>query len=242
MKTMIFAAGMGTRLRPLTDVRPKALVEVAGRPLLDHTLRRLVAAGASEAVVNVHHFADQVIDYLAANDYGIPVRVSDERERLLDTGGGIRHAAPLFSADDSPVLIHNVDILHNADLGAFYARYMAEDAALLVSERATSRYLLFDADDRLVGWTNAQTGEVRTPYADLDLSAVKRYAFSGIHLFSPRLFPLLQDFPERFPIMDFYLSVCDRVAIKAAPVPGLRLLDVGKQDTLAAAEDFLTNC
>lgn len=239
MKTMIFAAGMGTRLRPLTDTRPKALVPVAGRPLLDITLRRLVDAGATEAVVNVHHFGEQIIDYLDKHDYGIPVHISDECAALLNTGGGLRHAAPLLASDERPVLIHNVDILHNADLAAFYAANLDADAALMVSSRETKRYLLFDDDQRLVGWTNIETGEVRSPYASLDLSRTHRYAFSGIHSFSPRLFPLMEDFPAAFSIIDFYLSVCHRISIKGHPVNDLRLLDVGKQDTLAVAEHFL---
>lgn len=236
---MLLAAGLGTRLKPLTDRMPKALVPIAGRPLIDIVLRRLIAAGATEIVVNVHHFSDQVKSYLAAHDYGIRILVSDETEALLDTGGGLRKAAALFSQDDRPILIHNVDILSNADLAAFYREHAACDAALLVSERATSRYLLFDEADRLAGWTNVQTGKTRAPRAGTDLSQCRRYAFSGIHLFSPRLFPLMAGFPDKFPIMDFYLSACERVCIKGVWDPRLRLLDVGKQDTLSAAEAFL---
>ncbi len=238
MKAMLFAAGMGTRLKPLTDRMPKALVPVAGRPLLDITLSRLVEAGATEAVVNVHHFSGQIVDYLQKHSWGIPVHVSDETEALLDTGGGLRKALPLFSENESPVLLHNVDILSNADLGAFYQRSLPFDAALMVSERKTQRYLLFNDDGRLCGWTNIATGEVRSPYPDLDVTKMNRFAFSGIHCFSPRLQKQMEGCPAKFPIMDFYLSVCDKVDIRADVQPSLKLLDVGKQDTLREAEAF----
>lgn len=236
---MLFAAGLGTRLKPLTDHMPKALVPVGGRPLIDIVMDRLIAEGATEVVVNVHHFAEQLIDHIAAARWPIPVRISDERAALLDTGGGLRQAARLFTADDAPILIHNVDILSNAPLRAFYEAHRTADAALMVSQRETQRYLLFNDDLCLRGWTNIATGEVRSPYADPDVSRLHRYAFSGIHLFSPRLLPLMADRPEKFPIMDFYLSICDKVDIRASVQPALRLLDVGKIGTLHEAEAFL---
>lgn len=239
MQAMIFAAGLGTRLKPLTDTMPKALVCVAGRPLLEHTVMRLKAAGVERIVVNVHHFASQITDFLTANgNFGMDIRVSDETAALLDTGGGIRAAAPLFDPA-SPILIHNVDILSNVDLSSFYAANIANAATLLVSNRKTSRYLLFDDDMRLVGWTNVATGEVRSPYPATVTSAARRYAFSGIHIFSPELFPLFDGFPDKFGIIDFYLSVCDRVVIRGCVKDDLRLMDVGKLDTLAEAEAFV---
>ncbi len=239
MQAMIFAAGLGTRLKPLTDTMPKALVCVAGRPLLEHTVMRLKAAGVERIVVNVHHFASQITDFLSANgNFGMDIRVSDETAALLDTGGGIRAAAPLFDPA-SPILIHNVDILSNVDLSSFYAANIANAATLLVSNRKTSRYLLFDDDMRLVGWTNVATGEVRSPYPATVTSAARRYAFSGIHIFSPELFPLFDGFPDKFGIIDFYLSVCDRVVIRGCVKDDLRLMDVGKLDTLAEAEAFV---
>lgn len=239
MQAMIFAAGLGTRLKPLTDTMPKALVSVAGLPLLEHTVMRLKAAGAQRIVVNVHHFASQITDFLAAKaNFGMDIRVSDETSALLDTGGGIRAAAPLFDVS-SPILIHNVDILSNVDLSAFYADNVANAATLLVSNRKTSRYLLFDDDMRLVGWTNVATGEVRSPYPAAVTAAAHRYAFSGIHIFSPDLFPLFDGFPDKFGIIDFYLSVCDRVVIRGCVKDDLRLMDVGKLDTLAEAEAFV---
>ncbi len=166
MQAMIFAAGLGTRLKPLTDTMPKALVRVAGAPLLEHVIRRLIDAGCSRMVVNVHHFANQITDYLDAHNYGVHIYVSDETEQLLDTGGGIKRAASLFD-QYQPVLIHNVDILSNVDLAAFYRHALETkaDALLLVSRRVTQRYLIFDSNMRLVGWTNVATGEVKSPHA-----------------------------------------------------------------------------
>ena len=239
MNVLIFAAGLGTRLRPLTDTRPKALVEVCGKPLLWHVIQKVISAGATEIVVNVHHFGEQIIDYLAHHDFGVPIRVSDEREKLLDTGGGLRQALSLFS-NDAPVLIHNVDILSSGiDLADFYRRYADADAALAVSWRETQRYLLFSDEGRLEGWTNIATGEVRSPYSGFSLKGKHQYAFSGIHLVSPRLKDLLQNYPEAFPIMDFYLNECHRLRIMGHVCRNLQLLDVGKRGSVEAAEEFL---
>lgn len=235
---MIFAAGLGTRLKPLTDARPKALVSVAGRTLLEHTVSRLKKAGAGRIVVNVYHFASQITGFLEENNnFGLDIRVSDETAALLDTGGGIKKAIPLF-LPSLPILIHNVDILSNVDLGAFYAGNMANEATLLVSGRVTTRYLLFDDDMRLVGWTNTATGEVRSPYGGDVVCRAHRYAFSGIHMLSPRLFPLFSEFPDKFGIIDFYLGVCDKVEIKGFFMDDLELMDVGKIETLGEAENF----
>lgn len=240
MKAMIFAAGLGTRLKPITDTLPKALVPVGGEPLLSHIIRKLVSAGYDHLVVNVHHFPDQIIGYLQQHDFGVPIDISDERDGLLETGGGVAHARPFLEGE--PFLVHNVDILSNLDLAWFRAQHRPDAlATLLVSERETSRYLLFRDDGRLAGWTNVTTREVRSPYPDLDPSACRRLAFSGIHYMGAGIFQAMDalGMPARFPIMDFYLKACDRYPIYAAIPPSLRLLDVGKQDTLAAAEDFL---
>lgn len=254
-QVMIFAAGLGTRLKPLTDTVPKALVTVGGRPLLDIVVRRLLAAGYTRFVVNVHHFSQQIRDYVATCDYAPMVSFSDETAQLLETGGGLKAAAPLF-ADNEPILIHNVDILDNVDYDWFSLQHLDdEDAVLLVSRRKTKRYLLFDASMRLMGWTNTETGEVRSPHPWLRTAEVTfgedlqvhtdtnvqlyAFAFSGIHSFSPRLFPLMECFPERFPIIDFYLSVCHRSRIVGCVKADLHLLDVGKLDSLEQAEAFL---
>lgn len=238
---MIFAAGLGTRLKPLTDTMPKALVKVGGKTLLEHTVEALAGAGADRMVVNVHHFAGQIKDFLHdSNNLGHDIRISDESDMLLDTGGGLKKAQGLFSTDE-PILIHNVDILSNVSLNDFYQDNIDADAALLVSERKTRRHLLFDDEMRLVGWTNIETGEVRSPYPDLDAGGCRKLAFAGIHLFSPRLFPLMDGFPDKFGIMDFYLKVCDKVRIKGVEHKSLRLMDVGKADTISQAEDFIRN-
>ena len=243
MQAMIFAAGLGTRLKPLTDSIPKALVRVGGEPLLKRVIFQLKDAGFTRIVVNVHHFSNQIIDYLRDNDnFGMDIRISDESDKLLETGGGIKKAWPLFDQKE-PVLIHNVDILSNVDLKKFY-QMEAETplaARLLVSVRKTKRYLLFDDTMRLVGWTNIETGEVKSPYKDLDPKQYKMYAFSGIHMVAPSLFPLMEEEPDKFPIMDFYLRHCDKVRIEGYVKNDLKLMDVGKQETLKEAELFLQN-
>ena len=237
MKAMIFAAGLGTRLRPLTDHMPKALVPIAGRPLLQHQLERLHASGFYDVVVNVHHFADMIEQWCAENGYG-RVRFSDERAQLLETGGGIRHAASLLE-DADRFLIHNVDILSNVNLNDFWQAGKDCEALLLVSERQTQRYLLFDDEMRLVGWTNIQTGEVKSPYENLNVERCRRFAFAGIHQMSSSMLPLMQAWPDRFGIIDFYLQMCAAHDIRGYVQPDLRLMDVGKITTLEQAEDYV---
>ena len=255
MQAMIFAAGLGTRLKPLTDTMPKALVRVGGEPLIKRVIENLINAGVDRIVVNVHHFAQQIIDYLNANNnFGIDIRISDETDGLLETGGGIKKAAPLF-APEAPILIHNVDILSNVDLSKFYQMatirekskgetgdYLSDntvDAVLLVSWRKTKRYLLFDDNMRLVGWTNIETGEVKSPYPDIDPKKCRMYAFAGIHAISPRLIKTMDSLPDRFGIIDFYLNACATHNIIGYAKDDLKLMDIGKLDTLAQAEEFL---
>ena len=241
MKAMIFAAGLGTRLKPLTDEMPKALVPVCGQPLLYHVLEKLKAAGADDVVVNVHHFPDMIRQWIEHHDTGIRVSISDERDFLRETGGGIRYAEPLLKGTGS-FLVHNVDILSDLDLGWFISQWRPDAlATLLVSSRETQRYLLFNDEMRLVGWTNIATGEVRTPYASLDVEACRRYAFAGIHQMSNSIFDAMESegMGERFPIMDFYLKVCDRFPIYGAVPQELRMIDVGKLNSLDQAERLL---
>lgn len=231
---MIFAAGMGTRLKPLTDIIPKALVPVAGKPLLQRVVERIDAQG-NTVVINVHHHADQIKNWVdtTRSNWQSDIRISDETQRLLETGGGIRKAMKLFDSDQ-PVLIHNCDILSNASLEDLYAHSTGCDAVLLVSERKTKRYLVFDDDMRLIGWKNIETGEVKGN------GNGRLLAFSGIHVISPSLLRRMEAWPEAFPIMDFYLSNCATVNIQGVIQPGLRLLDVGKLDTLDQAEEYIT--
>ena len=242
MKAMIFAAGLGTRLKPITDTIPKALVPVCGEPLLKHVITRPKDAGIDDIVVNVHHFADQIVNYLEQNDFGVRIAVSDESDRLLETGGGILHARDLLLNPEGRFLVHNVDILSDLDISAFMDAWRPGAlASLLVSPRKTQRYLLFDNDMRLVGWTNLSTGEVRSPYPGLDPSGYTMLAFSGIHQMSDDIFGVMESegMGERFPIMDFYLKVCDRYPICGIKPASLELIDVGKLDTLALAEEFI---
>ena len=237
---MVFAAGLGTRLRPITDSLPKALVPVCGKPLLYHTLHKLKAAGYTDVVVNIHHFPEMIREYLASQDWDLHIGISDESEALLETGGGIQHARNLLEPLEEPFLVHNVDIVSNLDISWFRSRMRPGAlATLLVSERKTQRYLLFRPEDmRLVGWTNIGTGEVRSPYKDLDPAGCLRYAFAGIHNISPAIFEAFEalDMPDRFPIMDFYLDACARYPIYGVLAPDLQLVDVGKIETLPEAE------
>lgn len=241
MKALIFAAGLGTRLKPITDTLPKALVPVGGKPLLYHVAQKLKKAGVEEVTINVHHFADDIIDYVhGQDDFGMKVTFSDERDLLRETGGGIRHAAGSLRGE--PFIIHNVDILSDLDINWFVSQ--SDPGALvnlLVSERTTQRYFLFNEDMDMVGWTNVATGEVRTPFPDLDLSRCRKLAFAGFHYVSGDIFKVFDEdsWPERFPIVDFYVQECARHRVHGVCVSGLRMVDVGKIDTLAVAEDFL---
>ena len=236
MKAMIFAAGLGTRLKPLTDTMPKALVPVCGQPLLYHVLTKLVSAGYDDIIVNVHHFPDQIIDYLCINDFGAKITISDERDFLRETGGGIKHVRPLLT---EPFLVHNVDIISNLDL-KWLREQQQEDAVatVVVSERETQRYLLFDDDNRLKGWTNVKTGEVRSPFGDIDPAQYRKLAFAGIHLMSPAIFDAFDKlgFGDRFSIMDFYIRACADYPVYAAVPPDFKMVDVGKKETLSEAE------
>lgn len=230
---MVLAAGLGTRLRPLTDNKPKALVEAGGKTLLEHTLLKLKEAGFGFIVVNVHHFAWQITEFLRTNDnFGLHVEISDESGMLLDTGGAIKKACPLF--EGSPFLIHNVDIMSNADLAALYDEQSTRNAAalLLVSKRESSRKLLFAGDGRLCGWRNETTGETKLPWGNKTPGLTQDFAFSGIHVFSPSLYRRMAKYPDKFSIIDFYLDACKEETVYASIHDKLKLLDVGKPDTL----------
>lgn len=264
MKSMIFAAGLGTRLKPLTDTLPKALVPVCGKPLIEHVCRKLKAAGIEEAVVNVHHFADQVEDWLDGQDWicretsgmsegKMLVQTSDEREQLLETGGAVLHARRYLEGCGS-FLIHNVDILSDLDLEWFASQVRPDAlATLLVSDRRSSRQLLFDPQTmRLVGWRNNSTGEIRSPYSTLDPERCVGLAFSGIHIMSDTVFDVMDDYvrshgldisgnPSRFPVMDFYLWACVCYNIYGVCAENLHLIDVGKLDTIEIAEQYISS-
>jgi NDP-sugar pyrophosphorylase family protein len=247
MKAMILAAGLGTRLRPLTDHRPKALVEVGGRSLLEITLSRLREFGVSEVIINVHHFADAVIDYLKSNhNFGMHLEVSREDE-LLDTGGGLKNASWFFLEDvsksgvsksEGPFILHNVDVISTIDLARmvrFHSRRAAL-ATLAVQPRKTSRYLLFDQKDRLCGRRSGQEGKSEVVESPSSVSAL---GFSGIHVISPRIFSLMME-EGAFSIVDCYL----RLAAQGENILAFRAddyywRDLGKPENVTQAEkDF----
>lgn len=239
-QAMVFAAGLGTRLKPLTNHIPKALVEIGGKPLLQHVLEKLREAAFERVVINVHHFPEQIINWLDSHDnYAMDICVSHEEAALLDTGGGIRKALPMFDSD-SPILIHNVDVLSNADFSNLWEQAQGNDATLLVSWRQTKRYLLFDDNMLLRGWTNIETKEVKSPIERLQTDRCRMLAFSGIHVISPSLFPLLVAAPKRFSIIDFYLRYCATVKLRGIEMKNLQMLDCGKPNALAKAEQMLS--
>ena len=275
MRALIFAAGLGTRLKPITESIPKALVEVAGEPLLGHLIHRLKEAGFTEIVINVHHFAEKIIEYLRNNDdFGIKISISREEKEPLETGGGIKHAAKMLN-DGEPFFVHNVDIISNLNIKNFCdSHYNCSAcssgaslplATLLVSERKTSRYFVFDSDNLLCGWVNMESGLFKSPYMELKEEfaahlakygtdslfqaeaieefmqehSLKKYAFAGTHIISPAIFQLMQEWPERFPIVDFYLANASRYHINAYIDPNLTLIDVGRPEHLPLAEAFL---
>lgn len=232
MKAMIFAAGLGTRLKPLTDTMPKALVPLGGKPLLQWQVEKLRDAGITDIIVNVHHFPDQIIDAIRANNaWGGNIVVSDERDALLDTGGGLRKALPLFSKE--PVLACNVDILSNINLRNLLDRYeQTGESQLVVSDRLTQRYLCFDEQNQLCGWTNIKTGEVKGRDG-------LHLAFSGMQILNRATLNLLDDMQEeKFSLIDFYLTVMQKTPLRAHVPADYRMMDVGKIDQLEQAEAF----
>ena len=244
MKAMIFAAGLGTRLRPLTDHMPKALVPVAGVPMLQRVILRLKESGFNDLVINIHHFGEQILDFLKANqNFGVRIRISDERGELLDTGGGIRKARPLLDGDE-PFLVHNVDILSDIDLAAFYRLHLEHpcDATLLTNHRQTSRYLLVDAEGRLRGWVNKSTGEVLPAGATYVEGNYTELAFGCIHVLSPSIFRYMEDerWHGKFSIIPFYIDICHRADVRCHAIDSEGWFDIGKPETLAKAEAYLT--
>jgi NDP-sugar pyrophosphorylase family protein len=234
VKAMVFAAGMASRLRPLTDHLPKALIEVGGRPLLELVLERLIRFGVDSAVVNVHHEPDQVEAFLRTGRFGIPVAISREPE-LLDTGGGLKQAAPLLAGGGgSPFFIHNVDVLSAIDLGALYAGHVATGAlvTVVVQPRPTGRAFLFDGEGRLVGWEEAPGG--RREWAAAPSTEVERLGFCGIHVAAPALLERLSE-TGAFPIVRAYLRLAGEGAdIRAFRADGVFWSDVGNPGKLEA--------
>lgn len=242
MVGMIFAAGLGTRLKPLTDTMPKALVPLAGKPLLQWQVEKLRDAGITDIIVNVHHFPDQIIDTIHANNgWGCNILISDERDMLLDTGGGLKKALTRlmdngqWTTDNEPILACNVDILSNIDLRALITSYTScssSTSLLVVSERSTQRYLCFDEQHTLCGWTNIKTGELKGHDG-------RHLAFSGMQILSPEAQTLLKQMPQdKFSLIDFYLQVMDKIPLHAYIPSDYQMMDVGKIDQIEEAERF----
>ncbi|MGL4908772.1 MAG: nucleotidyltransferase family protein [Bacteroidales bacterium] len=235
MKAFILSAGLGTRLHPLTLTMPKALVPINGVPLLEYNIRRLMAQGITEFVVNVHHFAEQIEDFLHKhNNFGCNIAISDERNVLLDTGGGLLHAAHLLVGDE-PFLIQNVDVITSFSVQQLLAEQAKSGdlARLAVSARKSSRYFLFDDQMRLCGWRNTQTGEEKL--STLCQKELTPLAFGGIHIVSPKIFDLLLPFGSKFSIVDAYLSLAAQHQIAACNMGDVVWYDVGSPAKLQAA-------
>lgn len=263
MKAMIFAAGLGTRLKPLTDTLPKALVPVCGKPLIEHVARKLQASGVDEAVVNIHYFADKVEEWVATQPWIVDNKqalesgkmlfeISDERELLLETGGAVLHARRYLEGCGK-FLIHNVDILSNCDIPWFESQVKDDAlATLLVSERKTTRFLLFNPETlRLMGWMNTDSGDYHVVSPEINPADCRALAFSGIHILSDKVFALMQEYVKekglpvdevngtRFPIMSFYMWLAAKHPVYGVVAPNLEFIDVGKLDALKPAEEFV---
>ena len=245
MKALILAAGLGTRLKPITDNIPKALVEVNGTPILRHLILTLKRHGADEIVVNVHHFADKIKEFLKGNDFGVEISISDETDELLDTGGGIVKAMPLlFSKNDQPVLIHNVDIISNADLkelmdSSFNGHPNYNGSSLLISERESTRKLIFNSELKLRGWHDLKTDKYRK--VGNEEKVLKEYSFSGIYAMSRESIEEMKQLmgTGKFSVMEYFLNPLRKIDVRGVSQTNLKLLDIGKPATLLQAPALL---
>lgn len=225
---MIFAAGLGTRLRPLTQTRPKALVEIDGTPLLELSIRYLMTYGVREIIVNVHHHAEQIVHFIREkNAFGIHIEISDETDLLLDTGGGLKKARDFLSGT-APFFVLNTDILTDLNLRDFYDQHLRSKslATLAVRHRESSRYLLFDHANRLCGWRNQKTGE-EILVSNGKANSLFSLAFSGVHVISPGIFGLIKE-SGKFSIIDVYLRLAKQEKITGILHDQTAWMDVGK--------------
>ena len=245
---MILAAGLGTRLQALTKDRPKALVELNGKPLLQHCIEDLIANGFHHIVINVHHFGEQIIDFVNHHHFDAEIEISDERDLLMDTGGGIVKASPLFKKSKA-VLVHNVDIISDVNFYELSQQFLAsgDDAWLLTQDRESNRKLLFDVDNQLVGWTNKV--EQQFKWVNESGSALRRaqgpllyykeMAFSGLHFFRSDLFAEFDE--KRSSVIDLYLYLAKTNHIISKPIQPDYWFDLGKPEQLQTAENYLNN-
>jgi len=228
MKAMIFAAGLGTRLHPITLNMPKALVEVRGKALLEHAIDKLVSSGIQEIIINIHHFPDQIKSFIESKKFEVPIQISDERDKLLDTGGGLKKVASFF--DSKAFLLYNVDILTDIDLPEVIKFHKESNAitTLVVRDRKTKRYLLFDKEKTLCGWKNIETGQEIIFKKETNLTPL---AFSGIHIIEPKVFDLMPE-SDKFSMIDLYMEIGKHNPIKAYIDSQSDWVDVGKIEQL----------
>lgn len=238
VRAMIFAAGLGTRLKPFTDAHPKALAPVNGKPLLQRNIEYLMHFGIRDIIVNVHHFADQIKDFLREKeDFSCRIQISHEIGEPLETGGGLLHAAWFLAATQEPFVVMNADILTNLDLGKMYAHHKqsAPIATLAVTNRKSSRNLLFDEEMRLCGWTNQNTGEMRMAFTPE--KTPHPFAFSGIHVIDPEIFAMIRQ-TGKFSIIDSYLDLAATHQIQGYRHSRDIIVDVGRPESIIEAERF----
>lgn len=233
---MILAAGLGTRLGTLTHDKPKALVTLNGKPLLQHCIENLINNGFRQIVINVHHFGEQIIGFVENNKFDADIQISDERDLLMDTGGGIVKATPLFK-DSKAVLVHNVDIVSNVDFKTLGQEFLdsENDAWLLTQDRETNRKLLFDTENQLIGWKNKADGNFKWVYDSFD--QYQEMAFSGLHFFRSDLFAEFECKPQS--VIDLYLNLAKHNRIISKPIQPDYWFDLGKPEQLEAAENYL---
>lgn len=239
MKAMILAAGLGTRLKPFTDKHPKALAVINGKTILQRNIEYLASFGIKEVIVNVHHFANQITDLIKTNDgFGSTITFSDETNKVLETGGGIKKAAWFFENDNEPFVVMNVDILTDMNLEQMILQHKKDSplATLAVTIRNTSRYFLFDDLNHLCGWTNEKTGERKI---SRESKSYIRKAFSGIHIISPKIFSLIK-MEGKFSMVDVYLELAKTHDITAFDHSDSKFIDVGKPESILKAEILFT--
>lgn len=233
MKAMIFAAGKGTRLKPLTNSIPKALVEINGVTMLEIVIHKLIKTGVHDIIINVHHLANQIIDFLnRKNNFGIRIEISHEKDQLLDTGGGLKKAAWFFD-DHNPFFVQNVDIISNINLNQMMEYHKKQDAlaTLATRNRISSRYFLFNQQNHLYGWKNTKTGEIINNETNQELTPL---AFSGIQVINPNIFSLMDD-SLKFSIIQSYLQLSQKFPILAYQHDHDYWFDIGKPENLKNA-------
>lgn len=241
MNAIILAAGFGTRLRPWTEKHPKALVPVNGEPMLSKVIKKLIDEGFNRIVINTHHFAEQIEEYIGTSDFKAEIKISKELPDILDTGGGVKKALGLFNDKEEPVLVHNVDILSDAPLSRLRALHKENgcDISLITSDRKSSRKLIFNKAGKLKGWHNLNNNETK-PESFVKEEENHESAFSGIYFINPSIEKDLNEYSkfigkDSFPIMDFLLDSINKNDIGEIKLDKLNLIDIGKPETLALA-------